>query len=268
MFKSKKHKKFRRRGGLESIRFCLQPSNLPGKETRYYAYVHGREKLNIGQIFDRIMARGSELRRETFEATFSITMNEIIRAAEQGFDVDFGLGELRMLVNGAFDGPNDDFDPKRHTIEPHLLPGYELYDLASELKAQNEGLFKSQYHPWIEFVTAKEGKPTSDEWQLKNNIPAGHVDHLTVYGKYLRIQGDNPENGITLHYKETHEKYHYGIDKMLLNSTKMVMFTPNIDFTPGEWELTLTTQYSRTQSTLLKNPRSISRIFEVKEGLV
>ena len=168
---------------------------------------------------------------------------------------------------GAFNNSEEDFDPKRHSLEARLIPSPRLQQCAASCSVENTGKGKSTVDPVIAQVSlAFKAKIAAAERPF-NQIPAGRPNQLSIHGKNLKLMGSHPEVGITIRCLATGESYFFPLnkkneDQLVANSVSRLCILPRITFTPGTWEVSVATQYSRTYKPV-KYLRIARRQFEV-----
>ncbi|TWV63733.1 DUF4469 domain-containing protein [Parabacteroides distasonis] len=247
---------------LGKMRIRVSKSHLPGNES-YKGSVVWQRTLDINDIARRVVEKRSEYRPETLVNTFNLLKREIYDAIEEGFNVDFGFGRTEITLNGPFESLYEKFDPERHTLAPRLRPSPELKQRVANLRAVNETYqldYNSQPRPAYVSLRIEPRTPDSDE--PYNQLPAGEHHFISIYGDRLKLMGDNPGVGILLRSCETGEERFYTADKMLINSGGRLCFVPGIEFTPGEWQATVGTQFTPTYH-LYKEPRYGTLTFTV-----
>ncbi|MCD7848833.1 MAG: hypothetical protein LUH63_03270 [Parabacteroides sp.] len=223
----------------------VSKSYLPGSKS-YKANVTFRRTIDIEAIAERIVDKRSEFRKETFVTTFNIIKKEIYEAIEDGFNVDFGFGRTEITINGPFESVGEKFNRKKHTLTPCLRPSPQLKQRTARIPAENisYGVFANAPRP--AYVSLRIEPRTSDSTEPYNQLPAGPHHFISIYGDRLRLMGDLPGVGVLLRCVETDEEHFYTADEMLVNTTGRLCFVPGFDFTPGEWEATVGSQYTPT----------------------
>ena len=221
-------------------------SNLPGVKA-YTASVLYRPTLDIEAIAQRIAEKRSEFRKETFVTTFNIIKEEIYDAIEDGFNVDFGFGRTEMSVSGAFDYLNQKADRERHKLVPNLRPSPRLRQHAARIPLETEIDGPSTNAPRPSYVSLRMEPRTSESTEPFNSLPAGKHPFLNIYGTRLTVMGDLPGVGVTLRSLDTDESYFIAPNDLVINSlTRLGFVTDHIDFTPGEWEVVVGSQFTPT----------------------
>lgn len=228
---------------LHKVFIRISGAELNG-ETVLKGNILHRMTIGVEDLVQRLKDDGCTYRAETLLAVYRLMTNEIYKAVGEGFNVDFGLGRTEMTVNGRFMTENDSFDASRHSIVPRLRPSERLRQLAAHMPGECvPGAFANA--PLLnEISLAREPyrKRTSDE--PFNELPAGRHPFVSIFGRRLRLMGDLPGVGITLRCLETGETYRIDPQDVAVNSRGRLCFVPRFDFTPGEWEVVVGSQYN------------------------
>ena len=96
------------------------------------------------------------------------------------------------------------------------------------------------------YVSLKIEPRTADSTEPYNQLPARRHPFISIYGSRLTLMGDLPGVGVRLRCVATDEEYFYPSSKMSVNSVNRLCFPTDIDFTPGEWEVIIGSQYTPT----------------------
>lgn len=244
------------------VRFRVVQSNLPGQEDTYSAIVVRRDTLTIDDLIRRIMEKRSELRPETLRTVFSLIKNELYDALEDGYNIDFEFGRVDVTVGGAFVHPSDRYDADAHLLQPRLNPSPLMKQRVARLKGINDTYNAARNGLQLEYITDASLPIPSGEAGNRNVIPTDFKGMLSIYGRYIRISGDDPANGLAFHCQETDETYIVRPDELLYNTASRLIVCPTFPLTKGFWTLTVTTQYSRNRH-LTQVPRKATLHFQV-----
>lgn len=223
----------------------VTPSYLPGYKGCRGSIMH-RSTIGIPEIVERIAAQGGTFSKETLATSFEVIKNEIYRAVEDGFNVDFGLGRTDINVNGSFEHENEPYDRRKHTLIANLLPSPQLKQRVGRIPFENitGGTFANA--PTPHYVSLRIEPRTPDSTEPYNQLPAGRHPFISIYGRRLTLMGDLPEVGVRLRCVATGEEYFFPPNEMSVNSLNRLCFLTGFDFTPGEWEATIASQFNTT----------------------
>lgn len=244
------------------VRFRIVKSNLPGQEETYSASVIRRDTLSIDELICRITEKRSELRPETLRAAFDLIKREIYDAIDNGYNVDFDFGRIDVSLGGAFVHPSDRYDADAHLLQPRLNPSPLMKQRVARLKGINDTYNASRNGLQLEYITDANLPISSGEAGNRNVIPTDFKGMLSIYGRYIRISGDNPANGLAFHCQETGETYTVSPNELLYNTASRLIVCPTFPLTEGSWTLSVTTQYSRNRH-LTQVPRKATLRFQV-----
>lgn len=208
--------------------------------------IMNKTTINVEDLADRLMRSGCSYRRETLIGVYRTMVSEIYTAVGQGFNVDFDLGRTEIAVNGAFATKYAPFDPEHHHIVCRLRPSPRLRQVAGHIPGENTSASgQCKNIPRIDEVSLdREPYNKGVSTAPFNVLPAGKAPYLFIYGDRLRLMGDLPGVGITLHCAATGEEYAVAPQDIVINSSTRLCFVPRFEFTPGEWEIRLGTQYN------------------------
>jgi hypothetical protein len=89
--------------------------------------------------------------------------------------------------------------------------------------------------------------------QVNNKLSSGGP--ITVSGSKIKIAGDNPANGVSLTNQGTGEVMTVPANTIAVNEPSKVIFVAPHSLEPGDYKLSITTQFS-SAAQALKEPRS------------
>lgn len=223
----------------------VSKSNLPGYKG-YKASVIFRSTIDIETIAERIVKKRNVYGKETLVTAFNTIKNEIYEAIEEGFNVDFGFGRTEITASGSFESLGEKFNRKKHTLTPCLRPSPQLKQRTARIPVENITQETFANAPRPAYVSLKIEPRTADSTEPYNQLPAGRHPFISIYGSRLTLMGGLPGVGVRLRCVATDEEYFYPSSKMSVNSVNRLCFPTDIDFTPGEWEAIIGSQYTPT----------------------
>lgn len=238
----------------------LSEHTMPNGEPFFRGSIAFRHTLTVEDLVERIVKRGSHSRSETLIANYRTMVEEMYRAFEDGFNVDFDLGRTELTVNGRFNGAHDKFDKKRHSLNVCLRPSARLNQIADYVPAQTDHFYANIPH--ITEVNTLDKPSGRDAVMPFNTVPAGSDRPIFIHGMRLKLMGDLPDVGVTLRNLESGESYSIASHRVIINTGTMLCIHHRIPLTPGEWEVEVATQYNRSYR-LYKQVRCGSRTFTV-----
>ena len=87
-----------------------------------------------------------------------------------------------------------------------------------------------------------------------------------IRGAYLKVVGDDASVGIAIRNKENDTVTKVTEDMFATNNPSELIFLVPTELIDGEYELTVTTQYTKGTGITLKTPRSVSIPVHVGTG--
>lgn len=238
----------------------VKDSGLPGVGGCVGQVVHA-PTLSVEDLAARAVSRGSVFTKAELTLAFRTMADELYRAVEEGNNVDFLFGRTTLGVLGRFGSPLDPFDAKRHTISASLQPAPRLKQTAARIPAENINQTNSPFAPHPAAVSASSD-PNDYDAERFNQLYEGEATFLFIHGKYLMLMGEDPSVGIRVRCLDTGESYEVRREELIFNSATRLGFLPKRPLTAGTWEITITTQYSRSY-TPVKHPRTGGLTFTV-----
>ena len=230
---------------IANVHIGTNESFLPGINVQK-ASVMFRDTIDLDELADRAKKDGTPYSKESLTGCFRTMINEIYKATEAGFNVDFGLARTELTVNGTFDNAHAKFDPECHTLVPCLRPSPRLKQCVKRLPVENLGPIKDFKVPRPDYIS-RLIRPYNPQTDGKiDKLAPGQPPHVSIYGYNLKLMGDLLGVRITISCLETGESYSVSPDELIVNSRSRLCFTPKIPFTPGEWEALIATQFTPT----------------------
>ena len=133
------------------LKYCLRENLLTPAPDDYMAQAADVRSYTLDEIIDLMMEKGSTLTRADVAATLQVYGEVVSAIIKDGSAVNTPLMNTSMSISGVFDGANDTFDKKRHTVNLNITAGTLLRDAASKVKCEKtEG---ASTDPYITEVT-------------------------------------------------------------------------------------------------------------------
>ena len=143
-----------------------------------------------------------------------------------------------------------------------------LGDLLSRLGINvqliRHGKYKSAGEMYTRSSSSPENREQYENWRRVNCLPAGQPTNLFLFGKRIKLVGEDPNVSITF-LSPTGESYVYHPADVVYNTPSSLLLPPRFELTPGTWKCTLQTQY-REAGGLYKAPRQAILQFTVSEN--
>lgn len=201
--------------------------------------------LTMEDIIEEMKREDTGLRTETLEHALKLFNRVTADLLLSGFAVNTGLfhavPQFRgTIVNGAW-------DPERNSIYVSFTQDKDLREAIAETSVDILGDKASGMY--ISGVKDAATQATDGTMTPGRNF--------TISGRLLKVAGENPKVGITIRSEEAGETL-LPADMLTVNNPSQLVILVPADLAPGEYTLTVTTQYTGS-GTPLKTPRSVSR---------
>ena len=133
------------------LKYCLRENLLTPAPDDYMAQAADVRSYTLDEIIDLMMEKGSTLTRADVAATLQVYGEVVSAIIKDGSAVNTPLMNTSMSISGVFDGANDSFDKKRHTVNLNITAGTLLRDAVTKVKCEKtEG---TSTDPYITEVT-------------------------------------------------------------------------------------------------------------------
>lgn len=239
----------------------VSESNLPGKQV-CTAQVKNRKTVDFTKLADEVARVNRIYTADAYAIMFRYMTDEIYRAINNGCDIDLGFGRLELAVRGSFTTPLAPFDPDEQELVVNFVPSPRMKQLLAHLRCKNDTEMNKR-QPFLSSVNT-ENREQYENWRRVNCLPAGQPTNLFLFGKRIKLVGEDPNVSITF-LSPTGESYVYHPADVVYNTPSSLLLPPRFELTPGTWECTLQTQY-REAGGLYKAPRQAILQFTVSEN--
>ena len=133
------------------LKYSLRENLLTPAPDDYMAQAADVRSYTLDEIIDLMMEKGSTLTRADVAATLQVYGEVVSAIIKDGSAVNTPLMNTSMSISGVFDGANDSFDKKRHTVNLNITAGTLLRDAVTKVKCEKtEG---TSTDPYITEVT-------------------------------------------------------------------------------------------------------------------
>ena len=133
------------------LKYSLRENLLTPAPDDYMAQATDVRSYTLDEIIDLMMEKGTTLTRADVAATLQVYGEVVSAIIKDGSAVNTPLMNTSMSISGVFDGANDSFDKKRHTVNLNITAGTLLRDAAAKVKCEKtEG---ASTDPYITEVT-------------------------------------------------------------------------------------------------------------------
>ena len=128
------------------LKYCLRENLLTPAPDDYMAQAADVRSYTLDEIIDLMMEKGSTLTRADVAATLQVYGEVVSAIIKDGSAVNTPLMNTSMSISGVFDGANDTFDKKRHTVNLNITAGTLLRDAVTKVKCEKtEGVSTDPY---------------------------------------------------------------------------------------------------------------------------
>lgn len=211
----------------------------------YSARIRNTGTVRNPQIADRILARGSEFRKDTIINILNMGDEEKVKAVAEGKSVVDGTGQLLMQLKGAFDADNAPFDSTKHSLVVAYIPGKNMRAALKNVLIETR---KATTGPSIGKIT----DPTTGKVNetITPSLP------LIIDGANIKIAGTG-EKAASLGVFFVSEDETATTPAILIvhnNPSQLTVVAPALG--EGQYFVELRTQYSSGSGTLVKEPRT------------
>ena len=167
------------------LKYCLRENLLTAKPDDYMAQVTDSQVFTLDDIIDRMVKRGTTVTRTDLAALMQLYTQECTYIVEEGGTLNTPLINTVFSISGVFDGADDSFDAKRHSVNLNINAGTALKEALTKVKASKVESVSTD--PYITSVTDKLNG-TSD------TIKIGSV--MEIIGSRLKFDPKDEEQGV------------------------------------------------------------------------
>jgi len=168
------------------LKYALVENALAIDPNSCVAVVSSPEIKDLNAVINFMVAEGSGLTRPQALAYFEKLIQTVEYFVGQGHRVVTPLIRVKPTVSGVFTGPDDSFDPLRHSIHIRTSSGSRLVELPTKIK--------------LEKVEASSSAPILsafiDGVNKKTNTFAVSDGNGTIKGKYLKFDPADSRLGV------------------------------------------------------------------------
>jgi len=162
------------------LKYSLRENLLTPAPDDYMAQAADVRSYTLDEIIDAMMDKGTTLTRADVAATLQVYGEVVSAIIKDGSAVNTPLFNTSMSVTGVFNGANDAFDKKRHTVNLNITAGTLLREAAAKVKCEKtEG---ASTDPYITEVT---------------DIVSGKTNDVLTKGGVVQITGSRLKFDVT-----------------------------------------------------------------------
>ncbi len=154
------------------LKYSLRENLLTPAPDDYMAQVTDTRSYSLEEIIDLMMDKGSTLTRADVAAVLQVYGEVCSSIVADGSALNTPLVNTSMSITGVFNGANDSFDRKRHTVNLNMTAGTLLRDAAAKVKCEKT-----------------EGASTDPYITEVADIVSGKVNEVLTKGGVVQLTG-------------------------------------------------------------------------------
>ena len=167
------------------LKYSLRENLLTPAPDDYMAQAADVRSYTLDEIIDLMMEKGTTLTRADVAATLQVYGEVVSAIIKDGSAVNTPLMNTSMSISGVFDGADDAFDKKRHTVNLNINAGTALKTAVGKVKTVKTETASTD--PYITSVLDKLNG-SSDE------VKIGSV--MEIIGSRLKFDPKDDEQGV------------------------------------------------------------------------
>jgi hypothetical protein len=211
----------------------------------YTAVVSINGSVGMKEIVDELVNEGMEVKRETVIDILTRYNRKTAELVVSGYNVNTGLVYMRPIIKGVFYGKT--WNSEVNSVYVTINQGVDLRAAIAETTVEILG----EQSDLIEIFSMTDTTTGKTDGTLTKGRNA------EIKGSYIKIEGENPSCGITFRNLTTQDITKLAVGDIVLNEpSRLLIFVP-ASLVAGEYELTVSTQYTKGKYTL-KEPRSVT----------
>ena len=121
------------------LKYALRENLLTAAPDDFMAQVQDVRSYTLDEIIDAMMQKGSTLTKADVKAVLQIYGEVVSTIIKDGSSVNTPLMNTAMSISGVFNGANDAFDKKRHTVNLNITAGTALKAALGKIKCEKTG---------------------------------------------------------------------------------------------------------------------------------
>lgn len=227
------------------LKAWLRKNLLTEDSNDYTAIVSINGSVGMSEIVDELVKEGMEVKRETVIDILTRFNRKTAELVVSGYNVNTGLVYMRPIIKGVFYGKT--WNPEVNSVYVTINQGVELRAAIAETNVEILG---EQSDP-LEILSLTDTTTGKTDGTLTKGRNA------ELKGSYLKIAGDHPDCGVTFRNTATQVVTKLATGDIVLNEPSRLLILVPASLEAGEYELTVTTQFTGG-NTLLKAPRKVT----------
>ncbi|WP_161531222.1 DNA-binding domain-containing protein [Riemerella anatipestifer] len=199
--------------------------------------------LGITEIVNALKKEGMEIQTETAVDIITRFNRKASELVLNGYSVNTGLVYMRPAIKGVF--YDKTWDKEKHSVYVNVNQGLDLRKAVADTKVEILG---EQSSPMSVFSITDKATGKADGTLTKGK-------NAEIKGTFIKIDGNDPKNGIVFKNLDTQQEVKLSAEHIVLNEPSRLLILVPADLEAGNYELSLTTQFTKG-NTLLKDPRT------------
>ena len=167
------------------LKYCLRENLLTPAPDDYMAQVTDSQVFTLEDVIDRMVKRGTTVTRTDLVAIMQLYTQECSFIVEEGGTLNTPLINTSMSISGVFDGADDAFDKKRHTVNLNINAGTALKTAVGKVKP-----VKTETASTDPYITGVSDKLSGSA----DTVKIGSV--MEIIGSRLKFDPNDAEQGV------------------------------------------------------------------------
>ncbi|MCQ4154605.1 DUF4469 domain-containing protein [Riemerella anatipestifer] len=206
--------------------------------------------LGITEIVNALKKEGMEIQTETAVDIITRFNRKASELVLNGYSVNTGLVYMRPAIKGVF--YDKTWDKEKHSVYVNVNQGLDLRKAVADTKVEILG---EQSSPMSVFSITDKATGKADGTLTKGKNAEIKGKNAEIKGTFIKIDGNDPKNGIVFKNLDNQNEVKLLAEHIVLNKPSRLLILIPTDLDAGNYELSITTQYSNGK-TVLKEPRT------------
>lgn len=231
---------------MSKLKAWLRPNLLTKEDkTDFIAVPITSGSVGVEEIIDSIKQDGMEVTKETALNVIQRYNGKVIELLQNGNNVSTGLVYLQPTIKGVFFDKT--WNPEKHKVNIAVTLGQALRKAIEQVVVEILGT-QSDIAEILSITDKFTGK-------TDGSLTKGKVAELK--GSHLKVVGDLPSIGIKFRNIDNNAETKVDTADIVTNSPSQLMIMVPTTLEAGQYELSVTTQFSGG-NTILKEPKTIT----------
>lgn len=231
---------------MSKLKAWLRPNLLTKEDkTDFIAVPITNGSVGVEEIIDSIKQDGMEVTKETALNVIQRYNGKVIELLQNGHNVNTGLVYLQPTIKGVFFDKT--WNPEKHKVNIAVTLGQALRKAIEQVVVEILGT-QSDIAEILSIIDKFTGK-------TDGSLTKGKVSELK--GSHLKVVGEHPSIGIKFRNIDNNAETKVDTADIVTNSPSQLMIMVPTTLEAGQYELSVTTQFSGG-NTILKEPKTIT----------